>query len=212
MHKQHNAAGSRDSTNACNRSISYNGDHGSYRYFDTRDPNGDALRKCILKGPYTPTIVTTPVVPATGILQQFLNKQQSRLQLKKMGKPLKATTVIPATSSKDKGTCRKILALISKSASRNSTILPTTTSELPQTPETRMWILLQGIRMTIRLDFWESRAGNVVGVRKLNTEKPKGFKDSRNHKEKMLLCKQAEKGVQLQAEQSDWLADTDEEY
>ncbi|GJZ84065.1 integrase, catalytic region, zinc finger, CCHC-type containing protein [Tanacetum coccineum] len=29
--------------------------------------------------------------------------------------------------------------------------------------------------------------------------------------EKMLLCKQAEKGVQLQAEQSDWLADTDEE-
>ncbi|GJX22640.1 hypothetical protein Tco_0227085 [Tanacetum coccineum] len=27
----------------------------------------------------------------------------------------------------------------------------------------------------------------------------------------MLLCKQAEKGVLLQAEQSDWLADTDEE-
>ncbi|GJU53803.1 hypothetical protein Tco_1227517 [Tanacetum coccineum] len=25
----------------------------------------DALRKCILKGPYTPTIVTTPAVPAT---------------------------------------------------------------------------------------------------------------------------------------------------
>ncbi|GJS52602.1 hypothetical protein Tco_0625964 [Tanacetum coccineum] len=28
-------------------------------------PNGDALRKCILKGPYTLTIVTTPAVPAT---------------------------------------------------------------------------------------------------------------------------------------------------
>ncbi|GJR35646.1 retrovirus-related pol polyprotein from transposon TNT 1-94 [Tanacetum coccineum] len=28
-------------------------------------PNGDALWKCILKGPYTPTIVTTPAVPAT---------------------------------------------------------------------------------------------------------------------------------------------------
>ncbi|GKB40033.1 hypothetical protein Tco_0884975, partial [Tanacetum coccineum] len=28
-------------------------------------PNGDALRKCILKGPYTSTIVTTPAVPAT---------------------------------------------------------------------------------------------------------------------------------------------------
>ncbi|GKA08552.1 integrase, catalytic region, zinc finger, CCHC-type containing protein, partial [Tanacetum coccineum] len=41
--------------------------------------------------------------------------------------------------------------------------------------------------------------------------KPKRVKDSTYHKEKMLLCKQAEKGVQLQEEQSDWLADTDEE-
>ncbi|GKC29286.1 hypothetical protein Tco_1036580 [Tanacetum coccineum] len=41
--------------------------------------------------------------------------------------------------------------------------------------------------------------------------KPKRVRDSTYHKEKMLLCKQVEKGVQLQAEQSDWLADTDEE-
>ncbi|GKB24448.1 hypothetical protein Tco_0863849 [Tanacetum coccineum] len=40
---------------------------------------------------------------------------------------------------------------------------------------------------------------------------PKRVKDSTYHKEKMLLCKQAEKGVQLQVEQSDWLADMDEE-
>ncbi|GJR71905.1 hypothetical protein Tco_0084270 [Tanacetum coccineum] len=36
-------------------------------------------------------------------------------------------------------------------------------------------------------------------------------KDYTYHKEKMLLCKQAEKGVPLQAEQADWLEDTDEE-
>ncbi|GKD32449.1 integrase, catalytic region, zinc finger, CCHC-type containing protein, partial [Tanacetum coccineum] len=41
--------------------------------------------------------------------------------------------------------------------------------------------------------------------------KPKRVKDSTYHKEKMLLCKQAKKGVPLQAEQFDWLADTDEE-
>ncbi|GJT82734.1 retrovirus-related pol polyprotein from transposon TNT 1-94 [Tanacetum coccineum] len=41
--------------------------------------------------------------------------------------------------------------------------------------------------------------------------KPKWVKDSTYHKEKMLLCKQAEKGVPLQAEQADWLEDTDEE-
>ncbi|GJR47985.1 hypothetical protein Tco_1316088 [Tanacetum coccineum] len=28
-------------------------------------PNGDALRKCILEGPYTPSTITIPVVPAT---------------------------------------------------------------------------------------------------------------------------------------------------
>nr|GEX29993.1 hypothetical protein [Tanacetum cinerariifolium] len=41
--------------------------------------------------------------------------------------------------------------------------------------------------------------------------KPKRVKDSAYHKEKMLLCKQAEQGVPLQAEQYDWLANTDEE-
>ncbi|GJU32424.1 retrovirus-related pol polyprotein from transposon TNT 1-94 [Tanacetum coccineum] len=41
--------------------------------------------------------------------------------------------------------------------------------------------------------------------------KPKRVKDYSYHKEKMLLCKQAEKGVPLQVEQADWLADTDEE-
>nr|GEW98473.1 hypothetical protein [Tanacetum cinerariifolium] len=41
--------------------------------------------------------------------------------------------------------------------------------------------------------------------------KLKRVKDSAYHKEKMLLCKQAEKGVPLQVEQYDWLADTDEE-
>nr|GEV94498.1 hypothetical protein [Tanacetum cinerariifolium] len=41
--------------------------------------------------------------------------------------------------------------------------------------------------------------------------KPKRVKDFTYHKEKMFLWKQAEKGVPLQAEQYDWLADTDEE-
>nr|GFA10983.1 hypothetical protein [Tanacetum cinerariifolium] len=41
--------------------------------------------------------------------------------------------------------------------------------------------------------------------------KLKRVKDYMYHKEKMLLCKQAEKSVPLQAEQVDWLEDTDEE-
>nr|GEY72202.1 hypothetical protein [Tanacetum cinerariifolium] len=41
--------------------------------------------------------------------------------------------------------------------------------------------------------------------------KLKRVKDYSYHKEKMLLCKQAKKGVSLQVEQPDWLVDTDEE-
>ncbi|GJZ77947.1 hypothetical protein Tco_0642619 [Tanacetum coccineum] len=48
------------------------------RYIDTR-PNGDALRKCILTGPYIPTMVTTPAVPATeDAHRNSSQKQQSR--------------------------------------------------------------------------------------------------------------------------------------
>ncbi|GJR53287.1 hypothetical protein Tco_1403808 [Tanacetum coccineum] len=34
------------------------------RYIDTR-LNGDALRRCILEGPYTPSTIIIPAVPAT---------------------------------------------------------------------------------------------------------------------------------------------------
>ncbi|GKE16089.1 hypothetical protein Tco_1423666, partial [Tanacetum coccineum] len=45
----------------------------------------------------------------------------------------------------------------------------------------------------------------------LIAKKPKRVKDSTYHKENMLLCKRAKKGVPLQAEHADWLEDTDEE-
>nr|GFD17590.1 hypothetical protein [Tanacetum cinerariifolium] len=52
----------------------------------------------------------------------------------------------------------------------------------------------------------------VAGEREtVGSRKPKKAKDYTYHKEKMLLCKQAEKGVRLQAEQADWLTNTDEE-
>ncbi|GKB63203.1 hypothetical protein Tco_0919389, partial [Tanacetum coccineum] len=41
--------------------------------------------------------------------------------------------------------------------------------------------------------------------------KPKRVKDYAYHKEKMMMCKQAKQGIPLQAEQTNWLEDTDEE-
>ncbi|GJS33229.1 hypothetical protein Tco_0531611 [Tanacetum coccineum] len=51
------------------------------------------------------------------------------------------------------------------------------------------------------------------GTRHVSREcqKPKRVKDAAYHKEKMLLCKQEEAGVQLNAEQADWKDDTDDE-
>ncbi|GJY52741.1 retrovirus-related pol polyprotein from transposon TNT 1-94 [Tanacetum coccineum] len=54
--------------------------------------------------------------------------------------------------------------------------------------------------------FGNQRTMIVAGARK-----PKRVKDYAYHKEKMMMCKQAEQGVPLQAEQADWLEDTDEE-
>ncbi|GKA01083.1 hypothetical protein Tco_0673748 [Tanacetum coccineum] len=63
--KQQNGTGSRESSiNAYNRTICTRGDHGSYVYND-KAQRVKPLRKCILKGPYTPTTIVVPVIPAT---------------------------------------------------------------------------------------------------------------------------------------------------
>nr|GFC64824.1 hypothetical protein [Tanacetum cinerariifolium] len=43
----------------------------------------------------------------------------------------------------------------------------------------------------------------------IECQKPKRVKDAAYHREKMLLCKQEEVGIQLNAEQADWRDDTD---
>ncbi|GJS61615.1 retrovirus-related pol polyprotein from transposon TNT 1-94 [Tanacetum coccineum] len=100
-----------------------------------------------------------------------------------------------------------------------------------------MWFFL-GTRMVIRPgESWDTSDGKstVTGARETvgsqvvqqtgiqyfnckefghfakKCRKPKRVKDYTYHKEKMLMCKQAEKGVPLQAKQADWLEDTDEE-
>nr|GFB58172.1 hypothetical protein [Tanacetum cinerariifolium] len=87
-----------------------------------------------------------------------------------------------------------------------------------------------------RNDGYESqRSGNVAGARETvgsstvqkfgiqcynckefrhvarECQKPKRAKDATYHRKKMLLCKQEEAGIQLNAEQADWKHDTDDE-
>nr|GFB69597.1 hypothetical protein [Tanacetum cinerariifolium]GFB74103.1 hypothetical protein [Tanacetum cinerariifolium] len=59
------------------------------------------------------------------------------------------------------------------------------------------------------------RIGNVAEARDTvarECQKPKRVKDAAYHKEKMLLCKQEEAEIQLNAEQADWRDDTDDEF
>ncbi|GKA77874.1 hypothetical protein Tco_0784411, partial [Tanacetum coccineum] len=67
------------------------------------------------------------------------------------------------------------------------------------TPVEQIRIILQGL--TEALD---------MIIRK-ECQKPKQAKDAAYHKEKMLLCKKKEVGIQLSAGQADWRDDTDDE-
>nr|GFB97167.1 hypothetical protein [Tanacetum cinerariifolium] len=64
-----------------------------------------------------------------------------------------------------------------------------------------------------RNDGYESqRSGNVAGAREtVGSSMPKRAKDTAYHREKMLLCKQEEAGIQLNVEQADWKDDTDDQ-
>ncbi|GJZ80462.1 hypothetical protein Tco_0645456 [Tanacetum coccineum] len=75
-----------------------------------------------------------------------------------------------------------------------------------------MWIAIERIQQGESLNIQDVKT-NYCGSfgKSLHMMKPKQMKDSTYHKEMMLLCKQAENGVPLQAEQADWLEDTDEE-
>ncbi|GKF48228.1 hypothetical protein Tco_0141479, partial [Tanacetum coccineum] len=60
--------------------------------------------------------------------------------------------------------------------------------------------------------FGNQRTMAVAGARETvgsqECMKPKRVKDYAYHKEKMMMCKQAEQGVPLQAKHADWLVDT----
>nr|GEU73752.1 hypothetical protein [Tanacetum cinerariifolium] len=127
-------------------------------------------------------------------------------------------------TSKDKE-IDKLMALISL-LFKKSTNLPTTTSRENQD---------NSLRINRGTGYENQRIGNVVGASETvgstvvqnyriqcynckefghvtrECQKPKRVKDAAYYREKMLLCKQDEAGIQLNAEQADWRDDTDDE-
>ncbi|GJT33239.1 hypothetical protein Tco_0923658 [Tanacetum coccineum] len=194
------------------------------RYIDTR-PNGDALRKCILKGPYTPTIVTTPAVPATEdspavpeqttveTVTNMTPENRAHFESEKEAIHLILTGIATANLILNKlrriKTNAKKFGLIANNFKETRTTTQQPQNFLKHQKQECGYYSKVGTDSSILLGDDVLNCRNLVIM--LRNAESQNRKDFTNHKEKMLLCKQAEKGVQLQAEQSDWLADTDEE-
>ncbi|GJW63376.1 hypothetical protein Tco_0115260 [Tanacetum coccineum] len=99
----------------------------------------------------------------------------------------------------------KIMALISLSFKK---IYKPTNNNLQTSSNTNRANQDNSPRINRGTGYDNQRVVNVAGAKE---NKPKRVKDAAYHKEKMLLCKQEEAGVQLNAKQADWKDDTDDE-
>nr|GEX81167.1 hypothetical protein [Tanacetum cinerariifolium] len=134
-------------------------------------------------------------------------------------------------TSKDKE-IDKLMALISLSFKK---IYKPTNNNLRTSSNTSRTNQDNSLRIHRNAGYESQRSGNVAGAREIvglsmvqkfriqcynckeyghvarECQKPKRAKDAAYHQEKMLLCKQEEAGIQLNAEQVDWKDDTDDE-
>nr|GEX27680.1 hypothetical protein [Tanacetum cinerariifolium] len=134
-------------------------------------------------------------------------------------------------TSKDKE-IDKLMALISLSFKK---IYKPTNNNLRTSSNTSRANQDNSPRINRSTGYENQRIGNVAGIRETvgltvvqkfgiqwynckefrhvarEFQKPKRVKDATYHREKMLLCKQEEAGIQLNAEQADWRDDTDDD-
>nr|GEV62290.1 retrovirus-related Pol polyprotein from transposon TNT 1-94 [Tanacetum cinerariifolium] len=162
------------------------------RYIDTR-PNSDALRKCINEGPYTPTTAVVPTVRTT-------DDSPAVSEHTTVETPLNMSFENKAHYESEKEAIHLIFTRIRDEI--YSTVDACKTAQ-------EMWEAIERYKNDNQSG--QFRSHRMVNVAEARENEAKKAKDFAYHKEKMLLCKQAEKGVPLQAEKSDWLADTDEE-
>nr|GEW89012.1 integrase, catalytic region, zinc finger, CCHC-type, peptidase aspartic, catalytic [Tanacetum cinerariifolium] len=175
-------------------------------------PNGEALRKCILSGTYKPTIVVVQAVAATD--DSLAIPEHTTVKT-----PMNMSPAKKAYSESEKEAIHLILIGIGDEIY--------STVDAFQTAH-KMWEVIERLQQGKEIakpithpfesaseeDSDPEQAQRDKDMQKnlaLIAKKTKKVKDFMYHKEKMLLGKQAEKCVPLQAEQYDWLEDTDEE-
>ncbi|GJV06023.1 hypothetical protein Tco_1343679 [Tanacetum coccineum] len=239
------------------------------RYINTI-PNGDALRKCILEGPYTPSIVTILVIPTTDeppevpertAVKTILNMSPEN---KAHYESVKKAIHLLLTGIRDEiyttfNACKTAHEMwivieriqqesyysrfykmmnemyqkevneihverIAKNANPLALVAATQQYRDPyyQAPKPhRSFAPPSKQSSSTRSNATTKYKGKEIAKpitppsesasEEDRMQETKKGKDYSYHKEKMLLCKQVKKGVPLQVEQADWLADTDEE-
>nr|GEW03517.1 retrovirus-related Pol polyprotein from transposon TNT 1-94 [Tanacetum cinerariifolium] len=253
------------------------------RCIDTR-PNGDALRKCILEGPYQPTTVTIPVAPPTenspavpkrttvetiltmslenedhfesekvaihllltGIRDEIYSTVDACKIAHEMWEAIERLQQGESLNIQDVKTNLEVNEIHAERISENANPLalvavaqqypdpyyqaPKSHKSYATQPKASLQtrshattkhngkemakLITPSSESTSKEDSDTEQAQRDQGMQKnleLIAKKPKRAKDYTYHKKKMLLCKQAEKGVPLQAEQAAWLEDMDEE-
>nr|GEV62506.1 Gag-Pol polyprotein [Tanacetum cinerariifolium] len=190
------------------------------RYIDTR-PNGDALRKCILSewSRFVTIVKQQHILDEVSyhklfdILKQY-QKEVNKLRAERLARnanPLSLVAIAQENQDPYYQTSKSQKSYAPSSKPLIPTRSHTTTKhkgkeiDKPITPpyESASEEDSDPEQALIDKDIQKNLA--------LIAKKPKRVKDSAYHKENMLLYKQAQKGVPLQVEQYDWLADTDEE-
>nr|GEW32637.1 hypothetical protein [Tanacetum cinerariifolium] len=182
------------------------------RYIDTRK-NGDALRKCILQGPYTLYTVVVLAIPATENSPAV---------------PEHTTVETPQTMSPENKAHyeleKEAIHLILTGMEMKYIQLYKNVDTTPRYKNdnqaeqfrNQRTLTVVGARENVRSLIVQQTGIQCFNCKKFGQfakecTKPKRVKDFTYHKEKMFMCKQAEKGVPIQAEHVDWLEDTNDE-
>nr|GEZ69078.1 hypothetical protein [Tanacetum cinerariifolium] len=208
------------------------------RYIDTK-PNHELIHHCLKNPPYKFTWVNkeVPIFEVQIILTWIDNDIYSIVDACpnacEMWKAIERLKQVAEDDemSKDKE-IDKLIALIYLSFKK---IYKPTNNNLRTSSNTNRENQDNSLRINRSTGYENQRIGNVAKARKTvgstvvqksriqcynykefghvarECQKPKKVKDAAYHREKMLLCKQEEAGIQLNAEQADWKDDTDDE-
>nr|GEU94458.1 hypothetical protein [Tanacetum cinerariifolium] len=172
--------------------------------------NGDALRKCIFEGKE----ISKPITPSSKLApEEDIDPKQAQRD-KDMHKHL---AVIAKYFKKIYNPTNNNIRTSLNSRNKNMDTSPRYKND-NQTGHFRnqMTVTVAGAKETIGSQVVQQTRIQCFNCKEFGhfakeCMKPKRVKDYMYHKEKMLLYKQAEKDVPLQAEQSKWLKDMDEE-